>query len=208
MQPILTWQARDTCRSCAALGALMAAIIGIWAATFGIVVLAGKFPTLHHADAIMVLGAAQYNGKTIAGTARTSRLLARAVLPWLRKAHGVHRRRRKNDTVSEGEVARPAMQLPTACRIPHPRRAHGARRLRSPWRAAADLMRGANLHAPLIVSDRFHMLRCSCWHAVLEYGRILRQTPSVASTNAPGARGDMCLREKHRISCSSAARRN
>jgi hypothetical protein len=42
----------------------LAAAVGMfWAATTAAVLIAGAQPVLHHADAIVVLGAAQYNGR-------------------------------------------------------------------------------------------------------------------------------------------------
>jgi uncharacterized SAM-binding protein YcdF (DUF218 family) len=177
-----------------ALGAFIAAIIGIWAATFGIVVLAGKFPTLHHADAIMVLGAAQYNGKpSPVLRARLDYSLAlffRGYAKHMVFTGGVGR----GDTVSEGEVARRyavAHGVPDSVIFVERTGLTSAQSVR----AAADLMRGANLHRALIVSDRFHMLRLQLLARRAGIRPYSAPTPVSRIDNAPGARWRYVLRE-------------
>jgi uncharacterized SAM-binding protein YcdF (DUF218 family) len=177
-----------------ALGALVAAIIGIWATTFGIVVLAGKFPTLHHADAIMVLGAAQYNGKpSPVLRARLDYSLALFFGGYAKHmvfTGGVG----KGDTVSEGEVARRyavAHGVPDSVILVERTGATSAQSMR----AAADLMRASNLHGALIVSDRFHMLRLQLLARRAGIRPYSAPTPVSRIDNAPGARWRYVLRE-------------
>jgi uncharacterized SAM-binding protein YcdF (DUF218 family) len=136
-----------------ALGALM-----LWALTFGLVLLAGSRAQLHKADAIMVLGAAQYNGRPSpvlqARLDYALDLYVRGFAPRLLFTGGVGR----GDTLSEGEVARRyALNhgVPDSAILVERQGVTSAQSVR----AAAALMRASGMHRALIVSDRFHMLR-------------------------------------------------
>jgi uncharacterized SAM-binding protein YcdF (DUF218 family) len=141
-----------------ALGGIALAALTLWAATFGMVLLAGSRSSLHHADAIMVLGAAQYNGRPSpvlrARLDYSLDLYFRGYAPRMVFTGGVGR----GDTLSEGEVARRyAMShgVPDSAILVERQGVTSAQSVR----AAAALMRAAGMHRALVVSDRFHMLR-------------------------------------------------
>jgi uncharacterized SAM-binding protein YcdF (DUF218 family) len=138
------------------------AIIGtaaaLWLAAVGLIVYAGSHPVLHQADAIVVLGAAQYNGHpSPVYRARIEHALAlwqQGLAPRLIFTGGVG----VGDTVSEGEVGRQyALKhgAPDSVVLVERLGATSAESVR----AAAALMRAHSLRSALLVSDSYHMLR-------------------------------------------------
>jgi uncharacterized SAM-binding protein YcdF (DUF218 family) len=139
-------------------GWLVFAALIVWAGTLGLVLAAGARPVVQQADAVLVLGAAQYNG-------RPSPVLK------ARLDHGISLYKRglakkmiftggvgAGDTLSEGEVSkRYALKqgVPdTAIMVER----QGVTSAESVTAAAAQ-MRQQGLRTALIVSDSYHMLR-------------------------------------------------
>jgi uncharacterized SAM-binding protein YcdF (DUF218 family) len=137
----------------------LAAAVGMfWAATTAAVLIAGARPVLHHADAIVVLGAAQYNGRpSPVLKARLDHALALFRDGWAPRmifTGGVG----TGDTLSEGEVARRyAVEagIPDSAILVDRAGATSAASVD----AAAVLMKANGLHSALLVSDSYHMLR-------------------------------------------------
>jgi len=144
-----------------ALVLLLAALAGLaafWFASIGAIWLAGRRPALRHADAIVVLGAAQYNGRpSPVFKARLDHALALFRQRWADRlivTGGVG----QGDTLSEGEVARRyAIEngVPDSLILVEREGATSAASIE----AAAALMRQAGLASALLVSDSYHMLR-------------------------------------------------
>jgi uncharacterized SAM-binding protein YcdF (DUF218 family) len=138
--------------------AAIAAILLLWAASLAFVIYAGARSVLRPADAIVVLGAAQYNGRpSPVFKARLDHgitLYRQGYAPRLILTGGVGQR----DTLSEGEVGRRyALDkgIPETAMLVEREGATSA----ASMTAAALLMREHNLTTALIVSDSYHMLR-------------------------------------------------
>lgn len=141
-----------------AAGAGFAAVVLLWAVTLGLVLLAGARPMLRRTDAILVLGAAQYNGHpSPVLKARLDYALQLWKQGWAPRlvftgGVGVH------DTLSEAEVARRyalAHGVPDSAIFTERRGVTTALSMS----AAAVIMRSRGLRSALMVSDPFHMLR-------------------------------------------------
>ena len=139
-------------------GYVVLAAVLAWLASVALVLVAGVRPQLRTADAVLVLGAAQYNGRPSPvfkarldyGIELYRRGLARRMV----FTGGVG----AGDTLSEGEVARRyaiAQGVPAVAILTERRGISSAESMGS----AAALMRAHGLQRALIVSDRFHMLR-------------------------------------------------
>ncbi|HEX7089381.1 MAG TPA: YdcF family protein [Longimicrobiales bacterium] len=138
--------------------ALAASALLVWAATVALVLVAGARPALRPADAILVLGAAQYNGRpSPVLRARLDHALAlyrQGLAPMLVFTGGVG----AGDSVSEGEVARRYAEehgVPPDAILLERQGMTSAESVS----AAAALMRARGLESALVVSDPFHMLR-------------------------------------------------
>jgi len=141
-----------------AAGWLLFGVVVIWAGTVALIVAAGAVPSVRKADAILVLGAAQYNGRPSpvlqARLNRAISLYRRGYAKRLIVTGGVG----TGDTVSEGEVARRyAVRngVPDSVIMVERKGVTSAQSIT----AAAALMRSAGLRSALIVSDSYHMLR-------------------------------------------------
>jgi uncharacterized SAM-binding protein YcdF (DUF218 family) len=137
---------------------VLAVLLLLWLSTVGLVLLAGRPPQLQKADAILVLGAAQYNGKPSpvfrARLDHAIKLYQQQYAPYLILTGGVG----VGDTVSEGEVGRRyAIQNGVTTDAILVER-QGVTSFESVM-AAAELMKEHNLHKALLVSDPYHMLR-------------------------------------------------
>jgi uncharacterized SAM-binding protein YcdF (DUF218 family) len=137
---------------------LIAAIAMFWAATTAAVVMAGARPVLRQADAILVLGAAQYNGRPSpvlkARLDHAIDLYDQGWAPRVIFTGGVG----AGDTLSEGEVARRyAIEngVPDSVILVDRQGATSAASVD----AAGVLMNANGLHSALLVSDSYHMLR-------------------------------------------------
>jgi uncharacterized SAM-binding protein YcdF (DUF218 family) len=135
-----------------------ALLMAAWIFSFVEVVAAAKRDTAAPADAIVVMGAAQYNGRPSpvfkARLDHAGDLLRRHLAPRLIVAGGVG----SGDTVSEAEVGRRYLLqggTDTAAVV-----AIGTGRSTEPaLHAAADWIRARGGHRVILVSDGFHMLR-------------------------------------------------
>ncbi len=133
-------------------------LVALWLATVGLILWAGARPNVRNADAILVLGAAQWNGKPSpvfkARLDHALELHRMKLAPYLVVTGGVGR----GDTLSEGEVAlRYAVRNgvePSHILVER----RGLTSAES-MKAAAALMRASGLHSAIIVSDSYHMLR-------------------------------------------------
>jgi uncharacterized SAM-binding protein YcdF (DUF218 family) len=140
------------------IAGLGAGMFGLWLATIGIVLLAGARPVVRPADAILVMGAAQYNGRP---SPVLKARLDHALDLWNR---GLARRLiftggvGTGDTLSEGEVARRyALDtgVPDSVILVDRKGQTSAQSVQE----AASLMHANGLHSALIVSDSYHMVR-------------------------------------------------
>jgi uncharacterized SAM-binding protein YcdF (DUF218 family) len=141
-----------------AIGWLLFGAVVIWAGTVGLILLAGARPVLQKADAIVVLGAAQYNGRPspvlkarldYGISLYNKKLAARMVFTG---GVGV------GDTLSEGEVSRRyaiKQGVPPEAILVERKGVTSAESVAE----AAALMRANQLKTALIVSDAYHMLR-------------------------------------------------
>jgi uncharacterized SAM-binding protein YcdF (DUF218 family) len=145
-------------RAIALIGALAGGIVCVWILTVVMILWAGARPSQHDADVILVLGAAQYNG-------RPSPVL-KARLDHAIALYRAGRARRviftggvgAGDTVSEGEVARRyALEegVPDSVILVDRKGETSAASVD----AAAELMHEKGLNSALLVSDSYHMLR-------------------------------------------------
>lgn len=141
----------------AGAGLLLTAVV-LWAAAVALVLIAGARPALRRADAILVLGAAQYNGRPSpvfkSRLDHAISLYERGLAPHLIFTGGVG----VGDTVSEGEVGRRyarSRNVPDSAMMVEGRGVTSAESVG----AAAALMLARNLRTALIVSDSYHMLR-------------------------------------------------
>lgn len=140
-----------------AAGVLVSALL-LWALSIAVVLLAGAWPNLRSADAIVVLGAAQYNGRPSpvlqARLDHALDLYDRGLAPHMIFTGGTG----AGDTVSEAEVSRRyAMShgVPASAIMTERDGLTSAQSVR----AAAALMRSAGLESALLVSDSYHMMR-------------------------------------------------
>jgi uncharacterized SAM-binding protein YcdF (DUF218 family) len=138
-------------------GLVISAVI-LWVAAIAAILVAGARPSLHDADAILVLGAAQYNGRPSpvlkARLDHALDLYRRGYAQRLVVTGGVG----AGDSLSEGEVARRyaiEQGVPDTLILVDRAGTTSAESVE----AAATLMREAGLGSALIVSDSYHMLR-------------------------------------------------
>ncbi len=177
-----------------ALGAAVAAVGALWAFTLVLVVLAGAQTRLRPADAILVLGAAQYNGHP--SPVLQARLDYALELwrghwaPRLMMTGGVGRR----DTLSEAEVARRyAIARGVPGDVVYAERMGVSSALSV--REAAAIMRGLGMRRALVVSDAFHMLRLELLALRSGLRPYAAPTPMSRIEAAPDARWRFVLRE-------------
>lgn len=160
------------------LTGLLAGLVALWLAAVGLVLIAGARPTLRTADAILVLGAAQYNGRpSPVFKARIDHAIAlwrTGLAPTLIFTGGVG----AGDTVSEGEVARRyaiEQGVPDSLILVDRKGATSAASVE----AAAALMHANGLVSALLVSDSYHMLRLE----------LLARQAGIRPFRAPAAAG-------------------
>ncbi len=129
-----------------------------WGILVMLVVAAGAMPRVQPADAILVLGAAQYNGRPSpvleARLEHALMLYREGMASHLIFTGGVGR----GDTLSEGEVARRFASergVPDSAIIVE----RAGKTSAESVGAAARLMKSRGLESALLVSDPFHMLR-------------------------------------------------
>jgi uncharacterized SAM-binding protein YcdF (DUF218 family) len=141
-----------------ATAVLVVSAFVLWLLGLGMIVAAGAWPSARTADAILVLGAAQYNGRpSPVLRARLDHALDlhdRGLAPWLIFTGGVG----VGDTLSEAEVSRSyAIRhgVPDSLILIE---RHGVTSAQSVG-AAAALMRAHGMESALVVSDAYHMMR-------------------------------------------------
>jgi uncharacterized SAM-binding protein YcdF (DUF218 family) len=141
-----------------ALVALVFSGILLWLLSVALVIVAGEWSTQRRADAIIVLGAAQYNGRPSpvlqARLDHALDLYDRGLAPRLIFTGGIG----TGDTLSEAEVSRRyAMRhgVPASAIMVERQGSTSAQSVG----AAAALMRAEGLSTALVVSDSYHMMR-------------------------------------------------
>jgi uncharacterized SAM-binding protein YcdF (DUF218 family) len=176
------------------LAGLFVSLFAIWLAGVGLVVLAGARPDLRPADAILVLGAAQYNGRPSpvlkARLDHALSLYRRGLASHLVLTGGVG----AGDTLSEGEVARRYAlrhDVPDSAILVDRQGATSAESIE----AAASLMRQKGLASALIVSDPYHMLRLELLARVSGIEPHRAPTPTSPIARASDAQRHYVLRE-------------
>jgi uncharacterized SAM-binding protein YcdF (DUF218 family) len=139
-------------------GMLVLSVVLLWMLSVGMVMAAGAWRTERPADAILVLGAAQYNGRpSPVLRARLDHALdlhQRGLAPWIIFTGGIG----TGDTLSEAEVSR---RYAVRAGVPDTLilvERQGVTSAQSVG-AAAALMRAHNLESALVVSDAYHMMR-------------------------------------------------
>jgi uncharacterized SAM-binding protein YcdF (DUF218 family) len=137
---------------------LIVGAFAIWVTTILLILYTGARPVIREADAILVLGAAQYNGRPSpvfqARLDHAIGLFHKGLAGKMVFTGGVG----AGDTVSEGEVARRYAikhDVPADAILVE---RHGVTSAES-VAAAAALMREKQLRSALVVSDSYHMLR-------------------------------------------------
>jgi uncharacterized SAM-binding protein YcdF (DUF218 family) len=139
-------------------GWLFFGVLVVWLGTVGLILGAGARPVIRPADAILVLGAAQYNGRpSPVFRARLDHAIAlykQQLAPKIVFTGGVG----VGDTLSEGEVARRyALKngVPESAIMLERRGVTSAESITT----AAALLRASGLTTVLVVSDSYHMMR-------------------------------------------------
>ncbi|CAN5828634.1 YdcF family protein [soil metagenome] len=141
-----------------AAGVFVLSVAGLWLLSLGLVVAAGAITNEQEADVIVVLGAAQYNGRPSpvlrARLDHAIDLHSRALAPRLIFTGGIG----FGDTLSEAEVSR---RYAIRAGVPDTLilvERHGSTSAQSIGSAAA-LMHANGMRTALVVSDSYHMLR-------------------------------------------------
>ena len=140
------------------VGWFFVGLVVVWVASVLLVLYAGSRPNFRNADAILVLGAAQYNG-------RPSPVLKARLDHAIKLYRDGHAKKMvftggvgAGDTLSEGEVARRyalKRDVPAGAIMVERRGVTSAQSVA----AAAALMRAQGLRSAIVVSDSYHMLR-------------------------------------------------
>jgi uncharacterized SAM-binding protein YcdF (DUF218 family) len=154
-------------------------LLALWLASLAAVVVASRRDTAARADAIVVLGAAQYDGRPSpvlrARLDQAAKLFRRHLAPLVIVTGGVG----EGDTVSEAVVGRRylvAEGLPAAVVVAE----SAGRTSAASVRAAARLVRQRGGTRVVFVSDGFHLLRLGFLarrHGLQAFGSPARQSP-------------------------------
>lgn len=166
----------------------------VWGVSLALVLLAGSRPVLRKADAIIVLGAAQYDGRpSPVFRARIDHALAlydANYAPRLIFTGGMG----VGDTVSEGEVGRQyALRhgVPDSAMLVDRVSTTSAQSIS----VAASLMREHGLERALLVSDSYHMLRLALLARRAGITAFRAPTPSGPIDRSASVRRRYVLRE-------------
>lgn len=169
-------------------------LVLLWAASLMLVLVAGARPVLREADAIIVLGAAQYDGRPSpvfrARLDHALMLYHEGFAPRLIFTGGVG----AGDTVSEGEVGRQyalRQGVPDTVILVDREGTTSAQSVS----AAATLMRAQGLERALLVSDSYHMLRLGLLARRAGIEAFRAPTPSGPIDRAASVRRRYVLRE-------------
>jgi uncharacterized SAM-binding protein YcdF (DUF218 family) len=174
-------------------GALLL-LFALWLVTVGLIMLAGMRPNVHKADAIVVLGAAQWNGKPSpvfkARLDHAIMLHNKRFAPYLIVTGGVG----QGDTLSEGEVAlRYAVR--NGVKASHILVERKGLTSAESVTAAAELMRKSGLSSAIIVSDSYHMLRVELLARDAGIKPYRAPAPNSPIDRSPGERWRYIMRE-------------
>jgi uncharacterized SAM-binding protein YcdF (DUF218 family) len=170
------------------------ALIAIWIGTIGLILLSGARPNPEKADAILVLGAAQWNGKPSpvlkARLDHAIELHRKEYAPWLIVTGGVGR----GDTVSEGEVA---MRYAERAGIPAAKILveRAGLTTKESVAAAVALMETHGLKSAILVTDSYHMMRAGLLARRAGIETFRAPTPNSPIDRAPSQRWHYVLRE-------------
>lgn len=158
-------------------------LVSLWAVSTGLVLYWGSHDTAQKADAIVVLGAAQYVGRpSPVFRARLDHAIAlwsRGLAPKLIVTGGMG----PGDTTSEGAVGRQyALKrgVPDSAILVE----SAGRTTRESVGAVSDIMKRRHLRRAILVSDPFHMLRLSVVaraHGLIPYTSPTRTSPISAN---------------------------
>ena len=169
-------------------------LFALWLGTIGMILLAGTRPNVHPADAILVLGAAQWNGKpSPVFKARLDHAIAlhhRKLAPYLVVTGGIGR----NDTLSEGEVAL-RYAIRNGIEPDHILVERSGLTSAESMTAAAELMQASGLKSAIIVSDSYHMLRVELLARRAGIKPYRAPTPDSPIDRSPAERWRYILRE-------------
>jgi uncharacterized SAM-binding protein YcdF (DUF218 family) len=175
------------------IGALLL-LIALWLLTVAMILLAGSRPNPTKADAILVLGAAQWNGKPSpvlkARLDHAIDLYQKGLAPYMIVTGGVGR----GDSVSEGEVARRYMEranIPAAAILVEGK----GITTRESMNSAAGLMRERGLTSAIIVSDSYHLLRAGLLARRAGIKSYRAAAPNSPIDRAPAQRWRYVMRE-------------
>ena len=173
---------------------LLIAVAVLWTTALLAVLAAGAWPQLRAADAILVLGAAQYNGRPSpvlkARLDHALDLYQRGYAERLIFTGGVG----QGDTLSEGEVSRRyAVDAGVPDSVILVER-QGATSAESMGYAAA-LMRANDLRSALVVSDSYHMMRLDVLARRSGIRPWRAPTPDAPIDRTRGTRWQYVLRE-------------
>ncbi|MEX1184801.1 MAG: YdcF family protein [Gemmatimonadota bacterium] len=145
-------------RAARVLATLAVGVVVVWLASLAAVLVAGARPTIRPAGAILVLGAAQYNGRPSpvlqARLDHAIDLYNRGLAPRVIMTGGVGH----GDSISEAEVSRRyavAHGVPDSAILTERLGTTSAESVE----AAAGLMRAESITSALVVSDSYHMMR-------------------------------------------------
>ena len=173
---------------------LLIAVAVLWTTALLAVLAAGAWPQLREADAILVLGAAQYNGRPSpvlkARLDHALDLYERGYAERLIFTGGVG----QGDTLSEGEVSRRyAVNAGVPDSVILVER-QGVTSAESMGYAAA-LMRAHDLRSALVVSDSYHMMRLDVLARRSGIRPWRAPTPDAPIDRTRGTRWQYVLRE-------------
>jgi len=173
---------------------LLVAVGVLWISALLLVLLGGAWPQLREADAILVLGAAQYNGRPSpvlkARLDHALDLYRRGYAARLVFTGGVG----QGDTLSEGEVSRRyalAAGVPDSVILVERRGVTSAESVGN----AAALMRANDLRSALVVSDSYHMMRLDVLTRRSGIRPWRAPTPEAPIDRTRGTRWQYVLRE-------------
>lgn len=177
-----------------ALRRLLVAVGVLWVTALLLVLLGGAWSQVREADAILVMGAAQYNGRPSpvlkARLDHALDLYRRGYAPRLIFTGGVGH----GDTLSEGEVSRRYAVdagVPDSVILVERRGVTSAESMGY----AAALMRANGLHTALVVSDSYHMMRLDVLARRSGIRPWRAPTPAAPIDRTRGTRWHYVLRE-------------
>jgi uncharacterized SAM-binding protein YcdF (DUF218 family) len=154
---------------------LVGAVVGCWLLSASLVLWFASRDRAAPADAIVVLGAAQYRGRP-SPVLRTRLdhaigLYARGIAPRLVLTGGIA----EGDTASEAAVSRTYVMrqgVPDSAILLE----NDGRTTHQSMRAVAQLLDARDMHEAVVVSDAFHLFRA--WTSARHHGLVVLTSPS------------------------------